>query len=202
MRCIAAGKESAVSTGGSLNDAFVAAVTGGLRRHHERQNVSVDELRITMPSSVRNPDDPAASNRITLARFKVPVGMANPAEHIRLSGRCCRSARDERALPPSNTIARVDSMTFGPGLLRARPLKWTGEPVDSTIPDIAGPGGSASLARLDRGVRRSADHQRRQHDSQRSPSNARPGSTCDVERTSVDRRQLRNGIRWPVVCWR
>ena len=98
-------KRAAVSAGGSLNDAFVAAVTGGLRRYHERHGVSVDELRITMPISIRNADDPAASNRITLARFRVPVGIADPAERIRLIGRRCRSARDERALPLSNTIA-------------------------------------------------------------------------------------------------
>jgi hypothetical protein len=65
----------------------------------------VGELRITLPISIRKEGDPAASNRITLARFKVPVGIADPAERVRLTGQQCRVARDERALPLSNTIA-------------------------------------------------------------------------------------------------
>ncbi len=98
-------KQAAVSAGGSLNDAFVASITGGLRRYHDHHGFPVGDLRITMPISIRKKDDPAASNRITLARFKVPVGMADAAERLRLTGQRCRSARDERALPLSNTIA-------------------------------------------------------------------------------------------------
>jgi diacylglycerol O-acyltransferase len=98
-------KQAAVSAGGSLNDAFVASVTGGLRRYHELHGAPVGELRITMPISIRKEDDPAASNRITLARFKVPVGVADPAERVQLTGQRCRSARSERALSLSNAIA-------------------------------------------------------------------------------------------------
>ena len=98
-------KQAATSVGGSLNDVFVASVTGGLRRYHERHGTSVGELRITMPISIRKENDPVASNRITLARFKVPVGVADPAVRVQLTGERCRSARDERALPLSNSIA-------------------------------------------------------------------------------------------------
>jgi diacylglycerol O-acyltransferase / wax synthase len=98
-------KQAGVMAGGSLNDAFVASVTGGLRRYHERHGSDVEELRITMPISVRNEDDSAASNRITLARFDVPVGVTDPAERVRLTGSRCRAARNERALPFSNSIA-------------------------------------------------------------------------------------------------
>jgi diacylglycerol O-acyltransferase len=98
-------KQAAVSAGGSLNDAFVASVTGGLRRYHERHGSDVEELKITMPISIRNEGDPAASNRITLARFDVPVGVTDPAERVRLTGHRCRAARNERALPLSNSIA-------------------------------------------------------------------------------------------------
>jgi WS/DGAT/MGAT family acyltransferase len=98
-------KQAGVSAGGSLNDAFVASVTGGLRRYHEHHRSEVDELKITMPISIRGEDDPAASNRITLARFDVPVGVADPAERVRLTGSRCRAARNERALPFSNSIA-------------------------------------------------------------------------------------------------
>jgi len=98
-------KCAAASAGGSFNDGFVAALTGGLRRYHERHGAPVAELRMTMPISLRKEADPADSNRITLARFKVPVGVADPAERIRLTGQRCRLARGEPALSLSNTIA-------------------------------------------------------------------------------------------------
>ncbi|HUO49578.1 MAG TPA: wax ester/triacylglycerol synthase domain-containing protein, partial [Acidimicrobiales bacterium] len=90
---------------GTVNDAFVAAVTGGLRRYHERHGAAVDELRITLPISTRRPGDPVAGDRLTLARFPVPVGVADPAERIRATGARCRVACAERAIPYSNTIA-------------------------------------------------------------------------------------------------
>ena len=98
-------KRGAAAAGGSVNDGFMAAVTGGLRRYHEHHGASVDELRVTLPISLRTPDDPAAGNRITLERFTVPVGDPDPAARIRVIGERCRAARDERALPYSNAIA-------------------------------------------------------------------------------------------------
>jgi WS/DGAT/MGAT family acyltransferase len=98
-------KRAADVVGGTLNDGFVASVTGGLRRYHHRHGAGVDELRVTLPISLRKEGDPDASNRITLARFKVPVGVADPGERVRLTGVRCRAARDERALPLSDTLA-------------------------------------------------------------------------------------------------
>jgi len=98
-------KHAAGAAGGTLNDAFVASVTGGLRRYHERHGVSVGDLRITLPISIRKEEDPAEGNRITLERFKVPVGVADPVKRMRLTGERCRAARDDRALPLTNAIA-------------------------------------------------------------------------------------------------
>ncbi len=98
-------KHAAAAAGGSLNDGFMAAVTGGLRRYHERHGAPVDELRVTLPISIRTPDDPPGGNRITLIRFAVPVGDADPASRIRALGRLCRAARDEDSLRYTGAIA-------------------------------------------------------------------------------------------------
>jgi WS/DGAT/MGAT family acyltransferase len=89
----------------TVNDAFVAAVTGGLRRYHERHGCALGELRVTMPISTRRPEDPIAGDRITLVRFPVPAGTADPAERIRATGARCRVACSEPAIPYSNAIA-------------------------------------------------------------------------------------------------
>ena len=69
--------------GGSLNDAFIAAVTEGLRRYHEKQGKSVGDLSVSMPISLRTDDDPVGGNRVTLMRFDVPAAITDPAQRIR-----------------------------------------------------------------------------------------------------------------------
>ena len=75
-------REAAHRSGGSLNDAFVAGVAGGLRRYHDKHGVPIGDLHLTMPISLRKEDDDMGGNRITLMRFDVPVGIADPAERI------------------------------------------------------------------------------------------------------------------------
>ena len=90
-------KDAAHRGGGSLNDAFVAGISGGLRRYHERHGATVGELHLTMPISIRKEGDDMGGNHITLARFDVPVGMADPAERIRETRQRCIRVRNERS---------------------------------------------------------------------------------------------------------
>ena len=96
---------AAAAGGGTVNDAFMAAVTGGLRRYHDRRGAPVDELRVTMPISIRHPDDPIGGNRITLMRFVVPVSDPDPESRMRALGGLCKAAQLERSLPLTNAIA-------------------------------------------------------------------------------------------------
>jgi hypothetical protein len=89
----------------ALNDAFVAGVAGGLRRYHERHGVSVDELHLTMPISLRTDDDGPGGNRITLQRFDIPVGEADPALRMTEIHRRVAQVRAERSLPLTQLIA-------------------------------------------------------------------------------------------------
>ena len=98
-------RNAARALGLTLNDAFLGAISGGLLRYHERRGFSVDELRLTMPISIRTADDPIGGNRITLMRFKVPTGLHNPVERMRRIHQLCLSARQEAAIPYTNTIA-------------------------------------------------------------------------------------------------
>ena len=90
-------KEAAHRGGGALNDAFVAGISGGLRRYHERHGATVGELHLTMPISIRKEGDDMGGNHITLARFDVPVGMADPAKRISETRQRCIQVRNERS---------------------------------------------------------------------------------------------------------
>ena len=98
-------KEAAHRSGGALNDAFVAGISGGLRRYHERHGVTVGDLHLTMPISIRTEDDNEGGNHITLARFDVPVGVADPAERISETRERTTRVRNERSTPYIQIIA-------------------------------------------------------------------------------------------------
>ncbi|MCV7200869.1 DUF1298 domain-containing protein [Mycolicibacterium peregrinum] len=90
---------------GSLNDAFIAAVAGGLRRYHECHDASVGELIMSMPISIRTRMDSPAGNRATLMRVAVPVGLADPRERIAAIHQRTRTARGEKSLGYTDLIA-------------------------------------------------------------------------------------------------
>jgi WS/DGAT/MGAT family acyltransferase len=98
-------RSAAKSMDSTVNDAFLTAVTGGLRRYHERHDAPVDELRVVVPISIRTGEDVAWGNRITLQRLTVPIDVADPAIRMRLVHSVCRVARDEPSLPVTDTIA-------------------------------------------------------------------------------------------------
>lgn len=98
-------KQAAKFARGTINDAFLTSVTGGLRRYHERHEAPVEVLRVTLPISIRKPDDPIGGNRITLLRFPLPVSDADPMSRMAAMDRACRAARDERSLEYTNGIA-------------------------------------------------------------------------------------------------
>jgi WS/DGAT/MGAT family acyltransferase len=92
-------KAPARAIGGTLNDAFVAAVAGGLHRYHVRHGAPVDALRMTMPINVRESQGTGrVGNQFVPARFVVPVGIANPLERMKAIRELVRRQRAEPAL--------------------------------------------------------------------------------------------------------
>ena len=62
-------KAAAKAAGGSVNDAFLAAILGTFGLYHRRFRSPVDALGISIPVSLRAADDPLGGNRISAARF-------------------------------------------------------------------------------------------------------------------------------------
>jgi diacylglycerol O-acyltransferase / wax synthase len=91
--------------GGALNDAFVAGVAGGLRRYHEAHGVAIGDLHLSMPMNLREAGDDLGGNRITVMRFDVPAGVADPAERIHQIHERSAKVRGEKSLPYTQTIA-------------------------------------------------------------------------------------------------
>jgi hypothetical protein len=125
-------KRAAAAADGSLNDGFMAAVAGGIARYHERLGAPVDDLRVTLPISIRKPDDPPGGTRITLIRFAVPAAGPDTAARIAAIEQSCRAAREERSLRYVEPIAAT--LNLLPRVAVASMLKH----VDFVATDIPG----------------------------------------------------------------
>jgi WS/DGAT/MGAT family acyltransferase len=102
-------KAAAKKSGGTLNDAFVAAVIEGLRLYHERHDVTIERLRMTMPINTRGDGAKAkkAGNQFVPARFEVPMQVLDPVERMQRIGEAVRQQRSEPALPLIDEISTL-----------------------------------------------------------------------------------------------
>ncbi|MFI5541871.1 wax ester/triacylglycerol synthase domain-containing protein [Nocardia sp. NPDC051900] len=98
-------RDAARTAGCTLNDAFLTAVVIGLRGYHSGHGAELDQLRVTMPISLRTPDDPLGGNRITLARFALPVAIADTTDLMHAIDAAVAGWRREPAIPLSGAVA-------------------------------------------------------------------------------------------------
>jgi diacylglycerol O-acyltransferase / wax synthase len=114
-------KSAGKAAGGSVNDAFVAALLGGLRIYHERHGVALDRLPMAMPVSLRKEDDPMGGNKWAGALFAAPIGVADPEERIAAIRGIVLSLRTEPALDTFSLAAPlVNRLPSTVGALFAR----------------------------------------------------------------------------------
>jgi WS/DGAT/MGAT family acyltransferase len=138
-------KRAADALEGSVNDAFVTAIAGGLRIYHEKHGAPVDELRMTMPINLREGDKGnKAGNQFAPARFLVPVGMTDPRERLREIRERVRHERAEPALPyiddvmgVINALPRAAAVALLGGMLKA---------IDFVTSNVPGPRFAVYLA--------------------------------------------------------
>ncbi len=102
-------KKAAALADGTLNDAYVAAVLGGLARYHRHHDAPVAELRMTMPINVRAVDDKGrtAGNVFAPARFTVPLHIEDPVERMAAVNRLVGQQRREPAYGMVGGISSV-----------------------------------------------------------------------------------------------
>jgi diacylglycerol O-acyltransferase len=100
-------RRAAKAAGGSVNDAFIAALSGAMRMYHDGFGVPIEVLSIAMPVSLRTDDDPAGGNRFAGARLVAPVGERDPAVRIAMIREQVLSAVAEPAINILSVIAPI-----------------------------------------------------------------------------------------------
>jgi diacylglycerol O-acyltransferase / wax synthase len=134
-------KAAAVAAGGSVNDAFLAALLGAFRLYHVSSGVPVDVLPVAFPISLRADEHAAGGNRFAGARMAGPVGEADPVERIRLVREFVLTARAEPAgdaltllapalsVLPGTVLGRLSGALTGSNDLQASNIRGVGHPV-------------------------------------------------------------------------
>ena len=133
-------KAAAKAADGTVNDAYLTVVTGGLRRYHERHGTSAESLRAVVPVSLRTEDDTGWGNKITLQRLILPVGEPDPASGCAPCTASSKRRAGSRLFPVTGMIA---------GALNMLPVGYVGgilKHVDFLASNVTGPQAPVYLA--------------------------------------------------------
>jgi diacylglycerol O-acyltransferase / wax synthase len=104
------GDRSPRASTASVNDAYLAALCGGLSRYHEVLGVPVDAVPLALPVSLRGADDPASGNRFAGVTIAAPVGEPDPVERMRQVRQQVIAGRSEPAIDVIGRLAPVLSL--------------------------------------------------------------------------------------------
>ncbi|HUS60820.1 MAG TPA: wax ester/triacylglycerol synthase family O-acyltransferase [Acidimicrobiales bacterium] len=127
----AAGKE----VGGTVNDAFVAGVAGGVASYHRHHGHEVDELRMAMPVSTRS-DRSAGGNAFTPTRVLVPAGIEDTRDRLTAVHQRLGEAKDDRAVALTDAFAQL--LTGLPTAVLVRLAQAQVSTVDFAVSNVRG----------------------------------------------------------------
>jgi WS/DGAT/MGAT family acyltransferase len=124
-------KAAGKSHGHSINDVFLAAVTGGMRRYHEEHSAVPDRLRVNIPISIRTEAHDASTNAVSIARVELVVSETDPLVRMQDAAEVVGAARREPAHQYVNELAELQR--FAPSLLLGR-IAQTSDVTASNVP--------------------------------------------------------------------
>ena len=107
-------RAAAKAAGGSINDAYLAALCGAMRMYHEKLGLPVSTVPMAVPVNLRTEADPAGGNHFAGAMLAAPVGEVDPAIRIREIRAQMAERREEPAINLAGTIAPIMSRIPGP----------------------------------------------------------------------------------------
>lgn len=138
---LAALKAAGRAAGGSLNDAFLAALLGAFRRYHLGLGVPVPEhVPMGMPVNTRDRSDPVGGNHWAGTRFAAPLDEADPAARVAKVHDVVRAVTGERVVDALGLIAPLLAVLPAPLLARVQGAATTANDLQaSNIPGMSRP---------------------------------------------------------------
>lgn len=91
----------------SVNDVFMTGLIGGLQRYHRHHGKPAEQLRVTMPISIRAKENDQAGNYFVPARMVLRADLDHPAERLEALSRQLATERAEPGLPFFNEVSEL-----------------------------------------------------------------------------------------------
>ncbi len=88
----------------SVNDAYLAAVAGGLRRYHEAKGMPIEAMGVAMPVSIRTSGS-AAGNQWSSVTLRVPIAETDVVKRMREVRAQVLTARSNSTFDPAKLVA-------------------------------------------------------------------------------------------------
>lgn len=126
-------KAAGKAVGHSINDVFLAALTGGMRRYHEQHGDVPPRLRVNIPISIRTEADDASTNAVSIARLELRVDETDPLVRMQDASEVVGAARREPAHQRINELAELQR--FAPAFVLGRIAQTS----DFTASNVPGP---------------------------------------------------------------
>lgn len=132
-------KAGAKARGGTVNEAYISALMGGLRTYHDAHGVDAAELRMTLPVSTRDAgiSDAEGNNQFVPTRFTVPLTIDDPAERMVLVRERLAEQLAEPAMEFNEPIAAMLNRLPTPMTAQIFGAMYRG--VDFIASNVAGP---------------------------------------------------------------
>ena len=135
--------------GGTVNDAFLAGLLGGLGLYHDKHGTTPSTLRVGMPISKRSEDSSAEMhNQVEVVLLRGPLRLTDPVERIRLLHEMVGHARSQPLLALLDEVTGLGVRVPGIQHIVARMARS----IDVVASNVPGPPVDMYLAgcRLDR----------------------------------------------------
>lgn len=136
-------RAAAKAVGGTINDAYVCSILGGLRIYHEKSGLEVGDLVLNMPVSMRRGDDLRGGNRFAAAFLTAPASIVDPVERMKALREVVEQVSGEPALDFFSLVLPV--LNRAPAAVLTPMFTTMQNRTDVTISNVPGTPEQASL---------------------------------------------------------
>jgi WS/DGAT/MGAT family acyltransferase len=135
-------KEIKNRLGGTVNDVFLATVSGALARWLRRRGVRTEglELRGIIPVSIRSDDQRGAlGNRITAMLGPLPVYAEDPVDRLRIVSEAMKGLKESKQAVGAETLTRLQDFAPPTILAQASRLNFSTRAYNLLVTNVPGP---------------------------------------------------------------
>jgi diacylglycerol O-acyltransferase len=135
-------KEIKNELGGTVNDVFLAVVSGALGRWLRRRGIRTEglELRGIVPVSIRADEQRGAlGNRITAMLGPLPVYAEDPVERLRIVSEAMKGLKESKQAVGAETLTRLQGFAPPTILAQASRLNFSTRAYNLLVTNVPGP---------------------------------------------------------------